>query len=146
MQDDPPLGAVTLPDLLRTAVPGLEVAELRCNQWAVGIRGFNGPYSKDILLLIDGRSAYTELFEGVYWDVQDVLLDDVERIEIIRGPGGTIWGANAVNGVINIITKNAVDTQGTLISATSGHVDRFFGRIREGAKFSDALQFRIFAV
>jgi len=137
-------GATTLPDLLRT-VPGVEVAELEGNQWAVGIRGFNGPYSKDILLLIDGRSTYTELFEGVYWDVQDVLLDDVDRIEIIRGPGGTIWGANAVNGVINIITRHAADTQGALATGISGHVDRFNGAVREGFKYSDSLQLRVFA-
>ena len=126
-------------------MPGIEVAELEGNQWAVGIRGFNGPYSKDILLLIDGRSAYTELFEGVYWDVQDVMLDDVDRIEIIRGPGGTIWGANAVNGVINIITKHAADTQGALASGASGYVDRFTGQIRAGFKYGNSLQFRLFA-
>jgi iron complex outermembrane receptor protein len=137
-------GATTLPDLLRT-VPGVEVAEFEGNQWAVGIRGLNSAFSKDILLLIDGRSAYTELFEGVYWDVQDVLLEDVDRIEIIRGPGGTIWGANAVNGVINIITKQASDTDGTLANGLSGHVDRFAGAVREGFKVGDSLQFRLFA-
>ena len=136
-------GAATIPDLLRT-VPGLDVAELEGNIWAVGIRGFNSAFSKDILLLIDGRSAYNELFEGVYWDVQDVLLDDVDRIEIIRGPGGTIWGANAVNGVINIITKRAGDTQGTLASGSSGQVDRFTGAIREGFQFTPNLQLRVF--
>jgi iron complex outermembrane receptor protein len=137
-------GATTLPDLLRT-VPGVEVAELQGNQWAVGIRGFNSAFSKDVLLLIDGRSAYTPLFEGVYWDVQDVLLDDVERIEIIRGPGGTIWGANAVNGVINIITRHARDTQGTLATGSSGYVDRFNGSIRKGFSRGANLQFRLFA-
>jgi iron complex outermembrane receptor protein len=137
-------GATTLPDLLRT-VPGVDVAELQGNQWAVGIRGFNSAFSKDVLLLIDGRSSYTPLFEGVYWDVQDVLLDDVERIEIIRGPGGTIWGANAVNGVINIVTRNSRDTQGTLASGSSGYVDRFNGSIREGMRYGDHLQFRLFA-
>jgi iron complex outermembrane recepter protein len=136
-------GAATLPDLLRT-VPGLEVAELEGNQWAVGIRGFNSAFSKDILLLIDGRSTYTELFEGVYWDVQDLLLDDIDRIEIIRGPGGTIWGANAVNGVINIITKRAGDTHGLLLKGSSGQVDRFQAAIREGFQHGPKLQFRIF--
>jgi iron complex outermembrane receptor protein len=136
-------GAATLPDLLRT-VPGLEVAEFEGNQWAVGIRGFNSAFSKDILLLIDGRSTYTELFEGVYWDVQDVLLDDIDRIEIIRGPGGTIWGANAVNGVINIITKRAADTQGTLATGFSGQVDRFTGAIRQGFQLNPNLQLRLF--
>ncbi|MFZ0744738.1 MAG: TonB-dependent receptor plug domain-containing protein, partial [Terracidiphilus sp.] len=124
-------GATTIPDLLRM-VPGIEVGELQSNQWAVGMRGFGSAFSKDVLLLIDGRSTYTPLFEGVYWDVQDVLLEDVERIEIVRGPGGTIWGANAVNGVINIITKHARDTQGTLATGLGGHVDRFNGSIRQG--------------
>jgi len=136
-------GAVTLPDLLRT-VPGVEVAEIQSNQWAVGIRGFGSAFSRGVLLLIDGRSAYTELFEGVYWDVQDVPLDSIERIEIIRGPGGTIWGANAVNGVINIITKNARDTQGTFAKALSGHVNRFDGTLREGLHHGDFF-YRVFA-
>jgi len=137
-------GALTLPDLLRT-VPGVEVAELEGNIWAVGIRGFNSPYSKDVLVLIDGRSVYTPLFEGVYWDAQDVLLDDIDRIEIIRGPGGSIWGANAVNGVINIITRHAKDTQGTLASGFSGYVDRFNGSVRKGLHSGDDFQYRLFA-
>lgn len=136
-------GATTLPDLLRT-VPGVEVAEIQTNQWAVGIRGFGSQFSRGVLLLIDGRSAYTELFEGVYWDVQDVPLDDIERIEIIRGPGGTVWGANAVNGVINIITKDARDTQGTLVTALSGHVDRFNGTARQGLQQGN-IYYRVFA-
>ncbi len=136
-------GATTLPDLLRT-VPGVEVAEMQSNQWAVGIRGFGSQFSRGVLLLIDGRSAYTDLFEGVYWDVQDVPLDDIERIEIIRGPGGTIWGANAVNGVINIITKGAGDTQGTLATGLSGHVDRFRGTLRQGWEHGNA-QYRVYA-
>lgn len=136
-------GATTIPDLLRT-VPGVEVAEMQSNQWAVAIRGFNGQFSRDVLLLIDGRSAYTELFEGVYWDVQDVPLNDIERIEIIRGPGGAIWGANAVNGVIDIITKDAADTQGVLATALSGHVDRFNGAVRAGWRYRKSLQYRLF--
>jgi iron complex outermembrane recepter protein len=137
-------GATTLPDLLRS-VPGVEVAEIEGDQWAVAIRGFNSSFSKDVLLLIDGRSAYTPLFEGVYWDAQDVLLDDVERIEIIRGPGATIWGANAVNGVINIVTKHAKDTQGAQATVTAGYVDRLTGSIREGLHHGPNLQFRLFA-
>lgn len=137
-------GAITLPDLLRT-VPGVEVAEIQSNQWAVGIRGFGSQFSRGVLLLIDGRSAYTELFEGVYWDVQDVPLDNIERIEIIRGPGGTIWGANAVNGVINIITKNARETQGTLATAISGHENRFYGMYREGLQHGNGFYYRVFA-
>ncbi len=125
-------GAFTLPDLLRT-VPGVEVAAIQSNQWAVGIRGFGSQFSRGVLLLIDGRSVYTELFEGVYWDVQDVPLTEIDRIEIIRGPGATIWGANAVNGVINIITKNARDTQGILATALSGRLNRFNGTLRDGS-------------
>jgi iron complex outermembrane receptor protein len=137
-------GATTLPDLLRT-VPGVEVAEEQSNQWAVGIRGFGSGFSKGVLLLIDGRSAYTPLYEGVYWDVQDVMLEDIDRIEVIRGPGGTIWGSNAVNGVINIITKKAGETQGTLAAGASGNVDRFNGDIREGFRIGRTLAMRVFA-
>ena len=137
-------GATTLPDLLRT-VPGVEVAEEQSNQWAVGIRGFGSGFSKGVLLLIDGRSAYTPLFEGVYWDVQDVMLRDIERIEVIRGPGGTIWGSNAVNGVINIITKKARDTQGMLASGAGGNVDRFTGDLRDGFQIGNRLAMRVFA-
>lgn len=136
-------GATTLPDLLRT-VPGVDIEEMQSNQWAVGIRGFNGQFSRGVLLLIDGRSAYTLLFEGVYWDVQDVPLEDIDRIEVIRGPGGTVWGANAVNGVINIITKRAADTQGTLASAFGGQVDRFNGLLREGVTKGSTFSGRMF--
>src|ERR1700730_15927310 len=102
-------GATSIPEVLRLA-PGLEVARTDSDHWAVGVRGFGGQFSKSLLVLIDGRSVYSPLFAGVYWQVQDTLLEDVERIEVIRGPGGTIWGANAGNGVINIITKSAKDT------------------------------------
>jgi len=88
-------------------VPGLEVARIDENKWAIGSRGFNGRFDNKLLVLIDGRSVYTPLFSGVYWNVQDVMLEDVDRIEVIRGPGATLWGANAVDGVINIITKPA---------------------------------------
>jgi iron complex outermembrane receptor protein len=137
-------GATTIPDLLRT-VPGVEVAEEEGDAWAVAIRGLNGQFSRGVLLLIDGRSAYTQLFEGVYWDVQDTLFEDVDRIEIIRGPGGTIWGSNAVNGVINIITRQSRDAQGSLASETSGRLDRFIGVVRQGWSYRNKLQFRVFA-
>jgi iron complex outermembrane recepter protein len=116
-------GARTLPDLLRL-IPGVNVAQIDSNSWAIGIRGFEGALSKSVLVLIDGRSVYTPLFAGVYWDMQDVLIDDIDRIEVIRGPGGTIWGSNAVNGVINIITKNARDTHGMLAKVESGNLDQ----------------------
>jgi iron complex outermembrane recepter protein len=125
-------GATSVPEALRL-VPGVEVARIDSNKWAVGIRGFGTRLSKSLLVLIDGRSVYTTLFAGVYWDAQDTLLEDIDRIEVIRGPGGTIWGANAVNGVINIITRNARETQGVLATASAGNVERFIGGVRYGA-------------
>ena len=116
-------GARNIPDLLRL-VPGVDVAQIDSNSWAIGVRGFQGALSKSVLVLIDGRSVYTPLFAGVYWNMQDVMIEDIDRIEVIRGPGGTIWGSNAVNGVINIITKNARDTHGMLVSAIGGNVDQ----------------------
>jgi len=138
-------GATSIPELLRL-VPGVEVARSQSGEWAVGIRGFNSGFSKDLLVLIDGRSVYTPLFEGVYWDVQDLVLEDIERIEVIRGPGGTIWGPNAVNGVINIITKKAADTQGAMVDiAGGGAVNRFSGSVRVGLHPLPNLQLRLFA-
>jgi iron complex outermembrane receptor protein len=138
-------GATTIPELLRL-VPGVEVARSQSGAWAVGIRGFNSGFSKDLLVLIDGRSVYTPLFEGVYWDVQDLVLGDIERIEVIRGPGGTIWGPNAVNGVINIITKKAASTQGAMVHLSSGGpIDRFLGEARYGFQPLPNLQLRLFA-
>ena len=99
-------GATTLAEALRLA-PGVQISRINSNQWAIGARGFASRLSRSVLVLIDGRSVYTPLFAGTYWEVQDVLLEDIDRIEVIRGPGGTLWGANAVNGVINIITKTA---------------------------------------
>jgi iron complex outermembrane receptor protein len=137
-------GATTIPELLRL-VPGVEVARSQSGAWAVGIRGFNSGFSKDLLVLIDGRSVYTPLFEGVYWDVQDLVLDDIDRIEVIRGPGGTIWGPNAVNGVINIITKKAADTQAGMAHVIAGgSVDRFIGELRLGLHPLANLQLRLF--
>src|SRR5579872_1849476 len=103
-------GARNLPDVLRMA-PGVDVAQIDANTWAISIRGFNSRYSNKVLVLVDGRSVYTPSFSGVYWDQQDMPLEDIERIEVIRGPGGSSWGANAVNGVINIITKSSKNTQ-----------------------------------
>ena len=108
-------GVTTIPDALRLA-PGVEVARIDGSKWSVGIRGFGTRLSRDVLVLIDGRTVYTPLFAGTYWEVQDTLLEDIDRIEVIRGPGGTIWGPNAVDGVINIITKSTKDTQGAFAS------------------------------
>jgi iron complex outermembrane receptor protein len=103
-------GVTNVPDALRR-VPGLQVARIDANKWAITSRGFNSRFANKLLVLVDGRSVYTPLFAGVYWEANEVMLEDVERIEVIRGPGGTVWGANAVNGVINIITKSAADTR-----------------------------------
>jgi iron complex outermembrane recepter protein len=137
-------GATSLPDLLRV-VPGLDVAQINANTWAISARGFNFQFENKLLVLIDGRAVYTPLFGGVYWDTQDVPLEDVERIEVIRGPGGTIWGANAVNGVINIITKKARDTAGTLVVAGGGSHEQEFGTIQYGGKIAEHADYRIFA-
>jgi iron complex outermembrane receptor protein len=112
-------GAANIPEALRM-VPGLQVARIDENKWAIGSRGFNGRFDNKLLVLIDGRSVYTPLFSGVYWNVQDVMLEDVDRIEVIRGPGATLWGANAVDGVINIITKPAKATQSGIVTAEVG--------------------------
>src|SRR3984957_330068 len=112
-------GLMNIPDLLRM-VPGVDVARLDANAWAISIRGFNDRYSNKVLVLIDGRSVYSENFSGVFWDQQNVPLEDIDRIEVIRGPGGTVWGANAVNGVINIITKSSKDTPGGLVTPQTG--------------------------
>jgi len=130
-------GATNLPEVLRM-VPGIRVQQVSANSWDISIRGFNGSvYANKLLVLIDGRSVYAPLHGGVFWTLQDVVLEDIERIEIIRGPGGTLWGANAVNGVINIITKKAKDTQGALVTAGGGSDERGFSTLRYGGKAHD---------
>src|SRR5665213_2485716 len=136
-------GATSIPELLRL-VPGVEVARIDSDHWSVGVRGFGSEFSKSVLVLIDGRSVYSPLFSGVYWNVQHVMLKDVARIEIIRGPGGTIWGANAVNGVINIITKNAKDTHGTLASVSGGNLDNGEGEVRQGGGIGNSFDYRFY--
>jgi iron complex outermembrane receptor protein len=126
-------GATSIPDILRM-VPGLDVARIDSSRWAVAARGFNGRFANKLLVLMDGRTVYDPGFSGVFWDLQDTLLEDVDRIEVIRGPGATLWGANAVNGVINIITKHAGDTQGGLVVAGGGSEDRAFSGFRYGGK------------
>ncbi|MEO6709128.1 MAG: TonB-dependent receptor, partial [Planctomycetota bacterium] len=129
-------GATSIPEALRL-VPGLDVARLDSNRWAVSARGFNNQYSNKLLVLIDGRSVYTPSFSGVYWDAVDVPFEDIERIEIIRGPGAALWGANAVNGVISIITRDSAKTQGALVSAAAGDLDRSMTYARYGGLFDD---------
>jgi iron complex outermembrane recepter protein len=136
-------GAVNVMDALRY-VPGLNVARLDSNKWAVSARGFNGRFANKLLVLVDGRSVYTPLFSGVFWEIQDLPMEDIDRIEIIRGPGGSVWGANAVNGVINIITKNSKTTQGTLISAGYGTEEQGFGLFRFGDKIGDNGSYRLY--
>ncbi len=128
-QDIQQSGATSIPEALRLA-PGVQVARVDSHTWAVSARGFNDVFANKLLVMIDGRSIYTPLFSGVFWDQQDTLLEDIERIEVIRGPGATLWGANAVNGVINIITKSAKDTPGLLISGGTGTEELGFGAIR----------------
>ena len=113
-------GVTSLPEALRLA-PNLHVAQVSANSYAISARGFNNSAANKLLVLIDGRSVYTPLFSGVFWDVQNVMLEDVDRIEVISGPGGTLWGTNAVNGVINVITQSAANTQGGLATAGSGN-------------------------
>ncbi len=129
-------GATSIPDALRLA-PGLDIAKISANQWAVSSRGFNGRFANKLLVLIDGRNAYSRSFSGVYWENQDVMLEDLDRIEVIRGPGAALWGANAVNGVINIITKNSSQTQGGLVTGGGGNQERGFGSARYGVKLGE---------
>src|SRR5450755_3399106 len=136
-------GASNIPDLLRM-VPGVEVAQINSSKWAISIRGFNGQYSNKLLVLVDGRTVYTPMLSGVFWDAQDVLLEDVDRIEVIRGPGATVWGANAVNGVISIITKKARDSQGVLVTAGAGSYEHGFGAARYGGQLGSATAYRVF--
>jgi len=136
-------GATSIPELLRM-VPGFNVAQINANIWAVSARGFNGRAADKILILIDGRSAHSQVFFGVDWNTIDFFLEDVERIEVTRGPGGTLWGANAMNGVINIVTKHAVDTQGILAVASHGTSDGPSGALRYGGRFGATGYYRAF--
>jgi iron complex outermembrane receptor protein len=138
-------GATSIPEVLRL-VPGVEVARVNSSGWAVGVRGFGSGFSKSVLVLIDGRSVYTPLFAGVEWNVQNVLLEDVERIEVIRGPGGTIWGSNAVNGVINIITKNAKDSRGVHASTGAGNLEQTRSAGRYGSGRGNNFNYRAYAM
>lgn len=147
------MGVVTGEDVRRSGhrsiaealrmVPGVHVGQITSNQWAVSTRGFNSRFANKQLVLIDGRSVYDPLFGGVFWDVQDVLLEDLDRVEVIRGPGATLWGANAVNGVINVTTKSAKQTQGLYLSAGAGTYERGFGAVRYGAQIDDSSWFRV---
>ncbi|HEY6458150.1 MAG TPA: TonB-dependent receptor [Steroidobacteraceae bacterium] len=136
-------GATSIPEALRLA-DNLEVAQKNSHDWAISARGFNTALANKLLVMIDGRTVYTPLFSGVFWDVQDYPLEDIDRIEVISGPGGTLWGANAVNGVINIITRKAADTQGSYVEGGGGNELQEFGTARYGGTVGDATQFRVY--
>lgn len=136
-------GATSIPEALRLA-SNLQVAQIDSRQWAITSRGFNNLFADKLLVLIDGRSVYTPLYAGVYWDVQDTLLEDLDRIEVISGPGATQWGANAVNGVINITTKSAKDTQGSLLLGGGGSELRASGGARYGGRLAPGVYYRVY--
>lgn len=136
-------GAKSIPEVLRMA-PGLQVAQISANSWAVGSRGLNGRFANKLLVLMDGRSVYTPTFSGVYWDVQDTMMADIERIEVIRGPGAALWGANAVNGVINIISKSAAATQGGMASVSAGKEEQVTGELRYGGEAGEVGHWRVY--
>jgi iron complex outermembrane recepter protein len=137
-------GATTLPDALRM-VPGLDVAQISGNTWAISSRGFNDAFANKMLVLVDGRTVYSPVFSGVLWDTEDLLLADIDRIEVIRGPGAALWGTNAVNGVINIISKTASKTQGILATAAGGNVEGGYGSAQYGGQIGGEGFYRIFA-
>ena len=136
-------GATTFPEILRM-VPGMNVAHIDGNKWTVSARGFNDRFGNKLLVQVDGRTVYNALFPGVYWADVDYVLADIDRIEVIRGPGASVWGANAVNGIINIITKSAKDTHGGLLSGGGGNEERGFANFRFGGQLGDNLHYRVF--
>ena len=136
-------GVTNIPDALRL-VPGLDVAQVDAHSWAISSRGFNDVFANKLLVMIDGRTVYTPLFSGVFWDVQNTLLEDIDRIEVVRGPGATLWGANAVNGVISIITKSAREAQGLLLSGGGGIEDRGLFNIRYGVKLEENAYLKVY--
>jgi len=137
-------GATTIPDALRL-VPGMFVGNIDSSKWAVTTRDWPVRFANKLLVLIDGRTIYTPLFAGVFWEHHDLIFEDVDRIEVIRGPGATLWGANAVDGVINIITKSAKDTQGGLVTLGGGTEEKLFGQVRYGGRAGEHAWYRIWA-
>lgn len=136
-------GATSIPEALRLA-PGIQVGQINANTWAISSRGFNTQFTDKLLVLIDGRTVFNSVFGGVFWDTQDYVLEDIERIEVIRGPGGTVWGANAVSGVINIITKRAKHTQGLLATVSAGTIDEVHVQLRFGGSFGEDANYRVY--
>jgi iron complex outermembrane receptor protein len=140
-------GSTTLPEALRLA-PNLGTAQIDSRQWAISARGFNGTAADKMLVLIDGRSVYTPLYSGVFWDVQNVFLSDIERLEVVSGPGGTLWGANAVNGVVNVIPRKSNDpaSQGWRAYGGAGTTDRVFGGMRYGGHLGEDATYRVYGM
>jgi iron complex outermembrane recepter protein len=136
-------GATNIPDLLRM-VPGLDVGQINGSTWAISARGFNAQFSNKLLVMIDRRIVYTPNFAGVFWDTLDLPLENIDRIEVIRGPGGSVWGANAVNGVISIFTKKAGDTSGAMVESGGGTIEQGFGTAQYGGKLGKETDFRVF--
>lgn len=136
-------GVTSIPEALRMA-PGIQAVQISASKWSVSSRGFAGYTSNKLLVLIDGRSVYTPAYSGTFWDMQHTMLEDIDRIEVIRGPGGTLWGANAVNGVINIITKSAKDTEGTLVKVGTGNENKLMAGARYGQKINENVSGRFY--
>ncbi len=137
-------GATNIPDVLRM-VPGVQVAQINGSTWAITARGFDGQYSNKLLVLVDGRTVYSPIFSGTFWGSQNLLLENIDRIEVIRGPGAAVWGANAVNGVINITTKKAADTQSGLVIAGGGTPGQGLGAVRYGGEIGSQTSYRVFS-
>ncbi len=137
-------GVTSIPEALRL-VPGIQVARISGNAWAISSRGMNHQYASKLLVLVDGLTIYTPIFSGTFWDNQDYVLEDIDRVEVIRGPGGSIWGANAMNGIINIITKNSAQTQGSYLSQTFGNNDKSISEARYGGKTASLDTYRVYA-
>ena len=136
-------GATNIPDLLRM-VPGMDVTQLNANTWAINVRGFVEQFANELVVLVDGRSVYTQGIAGVYWDTLNLPLEDIERIEVVRGPGGAIWGANAVGGVVNIITKKAGETSGALLTSGAGNLNQGFATAQYGGSLGRNVEYRVY--
>lgn len=136
-------GVTSVPEALRLA-PGVQVARIDANKWAITTRGFNNQFVNMLLVMVDGRTVYSPTISGTYWDAQGLMLEDIDRIEVIRGPGATLWGANAVNGVINIITRDARETEGGLLVAGAGNEEKGFASLRYGGRIGDAASGRVY--
>ncbi|WP_300667477.1 TonB-dependent receptor [Desulfoluna sp.] len=136
-------GVTSIPDALRM-VPGIQVSRISSNRWAISARGFNSRYANKLLVQLDGRTLYSPIFSGVFWESHATLMEDIDRIEVIRGPGASLWGANAVNGIINIITKQTAKTQGAFSTNSIGTFTRTNGGVRYGAPVGETGHYRVY--